>query len=155
VEDAIHLFTQFFTHKDAQRRKEIKFCLNQNSMNPRITKSICWTRKYTPPPNWACPAKIVQSNKQDSPIKISQNTYGKIDWLDISLWRTRTFFHRRTQNLFVSELSTKKTTVRPTAIRIRRHATREQVKTFGPRAESNDVDIPLQLPAHRPARKNT
>ena len=33
----IHLFTQFFIHRDSYRNAEIKECLRKNMMNPHIT----------------------------------------------------------------------------------------------------------------------
>ena len=34
----IHLFTQFFIHKQAHRNEELRYCLNSNLLNPHLTK---------------------------------------------------------------------------------------------------------------------
>jgi hypothetical protein len=46
--DLIHLFTQFFIHRDPIRAKEIRFCLLQNQKNPNVnTIHLLGERIYT------------------------------------------------------------------------------------------------------------
>ena len=48
TDDPIHLFTQFFVHRDPSRHKEIQFCLRKNVENPLIcTIHLLVERIYT------------------------------------------------------------------------------------------------------------
>jgi hypothetical protein len=144
VEDAIHLFTQFFTHKDAQRRKEIKFCLNQNSMNPRITKIHLLNEKiYTTAELGVSSPKIVQSNIGTRLTYKNIAKYIRENRLTgyFVMANSDIFFTDELKNLFVSELSTKKQLY--ALLRYEYDDTQHvsKSKLFGPRAESNDTWI--------------
>lgn len=48
INDPIHLFTQFFIHRDSTRNKELKFCIKSNIENPNIHKvHLLGERIYT------------------------------------------------------------------------------------------------------------
>jgi len=65
--DPIHIFSQFFIHRDAERRKEIGFCLRQWTVDPLIeTIHLLNERIYTPAElglsKEICDQKIRQTN---------------------------------------------------------------------------------------------
>jgi len=63
VDTEIHLFTQFFIHRDSSRHAEIKECLRKNVMNPHITHiHLLNERIYTDAELGIISTKIIQTN---------------------------------------------------------------------------------------------
>jgi hypothetical protein len=140
----VHLFTQFFVHKDAQRRKEIKFCLNQNVLNPHITKIHLLNEKiYVDKDFGISSSKIIQSN-----IGIRLNFKSIAKYIRVNqltgyfiMANSDIFFTDELKNLFKSKLSTIKQLYALLRYEYDDVQHISKSKLFGPRSDSQDTWI--------------
>lgn len=144
VNDEIHLFAQFFVHKDSQRRKEINICLNQNILNPYITKIHLLNEKiYSDEELGLSDSKIIQTNIG---IRINYKSiakYIRVNGLTgyFIMANSDIFFTDEIKNLFVSELSTKKQLYALLRYEYDDLQHISKSKIFGPRGDSQDTWI--------------
>jgi len=62
-QDPIHVFTQFFIHRDPQRQRELQFCLKQVALHPEVHQMhLLGERIYTDDELGVQTDKIVQTN---------------------------------------------------------------------------------------------
>lgn len=144
VKDEIHLFTQFFVHKDAQRRKEFNFCLVQNVLNPYITKIHLLNEKiYTNDELSVSNPKIIQTNIGTRITYKSIAKYIRENRLTgyFVMANSDIFFTDKIKNIFISELSSKKKLYALLRYEYDDLQHISKSKLFGPRSDSQDTWI--------------
>lgn len=152
--DEIHIFTQFFIHKDIERNDEIQKCLLHNVNNSLITKiHLLNERIYTDAELGIVSSKIIQTNINSLHLPSTRTSY-RLRFKDVFeyirenaiigyhvLVNADIFFDETLLNLQRSEIHLKKAMFAQLRYEYNGSTDLNQSVIFGPRFDSQDTWI--------------